>query len=725
MDKLGDAAYRLVLDARGFEQGAMLTEKASRQVKQTIRETTTPAEKLASRYDEMTEAFQKGALPAKNYERYLQALNKAAFEGSEEARRLQEEHQRSSEEMKRLSEEAKRTEEALEAKNRTTRDFRNEVTRQIPIIGRYSSAIGRIHPAAIAAGMGVAAITAGAYGLARGVSNAMRDLDEIAKAARPLGLDPAELMQLSYVAERSAGMTADAFRKGYERVIRSMSEARLEGGRTERAFQRLGFTVDELNTLSATEQLSALAEAFKAIEDPAEQAHLASVIFGRGGVEMLGVMQAGREEITRLSDRFEHITGITSISTKEIERANDAWADAKLAMGAVFTRITLDNAEQIADATEKMSETLMRLSESGAIGDIATGLTGLLGNAIELGGQGYDALTGLTDAAKEQARQVEMAQRAQRGEMVEGRMSIGPGMMIDASQLPDHIDVDVSGMGRSVVAIEAMGQAASLTEREIDGLYDSIDAFTSGLQEQVDTFGKSQQEAQLWRLEQQAARAGTEETTRALREQIQEARRLGEELQALEQAERNRAKAQDQAERARADQMRLQELGAEQQARQWESEFDEEERRQIEMIDRAMYWQQQLLTEEQRVAESVLRAHEEIDQLFEAGLLNAEEHIAALEAANSQLDRFGDPIVTEFRVVGLEAAMEGSQAAAAALAEYHGQVRAGQPGHAQQAQHRGPEAEQVGLIRNMVEVLERIRDNTGQPAVEIEERTII
>jgi hypothetical protein len=77
-DNLGTAAYKLVLDARDFQASAVQSGKSMRDVQQVMRETTTPAEKLAAKYDAVTEAYEKGLIPQKNYERYLAQLNETA-----------------------------------------------------------------------------------------------------------------------------------------------------------------------------------------------------------------------------------------------------------------------------------------------------------------------------------------------------------------------------------------------------------------------------------------------------------------------------------------------------------------------------------------------------------------------------------------------------------------------------------------------------------------------
>ncbi|HUS39184.1 MAG TPA: hypothetical protein VMX74_07020, partial [Pirellulales bacterium] len=192
-DNLGTAAYKLVLDARSFNSSAVTSAKSMRDVKQVMRDTTTPAEKLAAKYDSVTAAYKRGEIPLKNYERYLQQLNGTAKKNAD-----------------------------------TVSQMTSMYGTQIPVVGRYVGMIGRIGPAGIAAAAGIGAVGAAA-GVAIGLLKKFADIsfdnikkqfgeiDELAKASKATGFSFAELAGIERAGGLSAGLDDEVTRKALAR----------------------------------------------------------------------------------------------------------------------------------------------------------------------------------------------------------------------------------------------------------------------------------------------------------------------------------------------------------------------------------------------------------------------------------------------------------------------------------------------------------------------------
>jgi hypothetical protein len=194
----------------------------------------------------------------------------------------------------------------------------------------------------------------------------MLELDAIGKRARTLGMDPGELMQLGYVAQRSAGMTGEAFERGMQRLNKSLQEARDGSGAAARTFRELGIDVEQLASMRAPEQMRVLADAFANVNDDGRRAALTLRIFGRGGADMVNVLSQGGGEIDKLSKKWGDITGLSGgMDTRSIEEANDALADLGLTINAAFKRITLDNAGDLAIALELIAAALVQVNQAG------------------------------------------------------------------------------------------------------------------------------------------------------------------------------------------------------------------------------------------------------------------------------------------------------------------------------------------------------------------------
>jgi hypothetical protein len=72
---------------------------------------------------------------------------------------------------------------------------------------------------------------------------------------------------------------------------RNMAALNDDGSVTNKMFERLGLSVDDLKTMSATEQLKAIGERINALATPAEQSAAAMEIFGRSGASMLTLLK--------------------------------------------------------------------------------------------------------------------------------------------------------------------------------------------------------------------------------------------------------------------------------------------------------------------------------------------------------------------------------------------------------------------------------------------------
>ncbi len=75
----------------------------------------------------------------------------------------------------------------------------------------------------------------------------MSKLDERNDRAKGLGIDLKELEQFSYAADRGAGLNQNKLSARYRSSKSDLGEAASEGsGEAQKAFQRLGLTVKEL-----------------------------------------------------------------------------------------------------------------------------------------------------------------------------------------------------------------------------------------------------------------------------------------------------------------------------------------------------------------------------------------------------------------------------------------------------------------------------------------------
>ncbi len=219
----------------------------------------------------------------------------------------------------------------------------------------------KLKTAGKAAAVAVAAAAAAAMAAAsRFIINKIREnmqqLDEMGKRARTLDMRPVELMQLGYVARQSAGMAQEAFENAYERMQDSLQKAVSGAGKEFEILQKMGLDPETLIPMSATQRIAALADGLQNLETHGEQVTAVTTLFGRANIDMINVLKGGSQEVDKLTQKFSRLTGLDiNASVEAIERANDALDDLATSWEAIFTRMTLATAEDLAILLDMMT----------------------------------------------------------------------------------------------------------------------------------------------------------------------------------------------------------------------------------------------------------------------------------------------------------------------------------------------------------------------------------
>ncbi len=113
--------------------------------------------------------------------------------------------------------------------------------------------------------------------------------EQIGKLAAKTGMSTEALSGLNHLA-KSTGIDAGVIAAG----IKGMQIQISNGGKdAEKAFARLGTSTKELKALSPEQQFGLLADRISQIKDPAEKAALSAQAFGRAGVQLLPILDAG------------------------------------------------------------------------------------------------------------------------------------------------------------------------------------------------------------------------------------------------------------------------------------------------------------------------------------------------------------------------------------------------------------------------------------------------
>jgi hypothetical protein len=225
--------------------------------------------------------------------------------------------------------------------------------------------------ASVATGVAVAGFSAM---IKQGLANA----DALAKQSASLGVTAKDLTILQHAADLS-GISQEQLTASIKKLTIGLGQAESGSGTAAKALEKLGLSTAELSKMSASEKVSLLITKIKDVVPASQQAAVAADLFG--SKTALAMMNLSGDTIAHAAEQVDKFRVVlTDIEYKQIEQANDAITDMKLA----YTSVT----QQLAAA---FAPTLQMVAE--LIGDTAS-------NSLDLKSSFQDlALTGVKAAA--------------------------------------------------------------------------------------------------------------------------------------------------------------------------------------------------------------------------------------------------------------------------------------------------------------------------------------
>jgi len=170
----------------------------------------------------------------------------------------------------------------------------------VQALGKMS---GGIAPLAVGLGTvagGMAAISAGSIGLAVHTAESIAKLNELAQSS---GISVESLSALAF-AGKSVGIETESMAKIIQKMDKAVLAAAISPGTTANAFTRLHVAVKDASGAirPATDIMADLAGKFAAMPDGVTKTALALQIFGRGGAEIIPLLNRGADGIREMTD---------------------------------------------------------------------------------------------------------------------------------------------------------------------------------------------------------------------------------------------------------------------------------------------------------------------------------------------------------------------------------------------------------------------------------------
>ena len=181
-------------------------------------------------------------------------------------------------------------------------NFTSDMDKAARIAQRDSERIRKQVDVAMKA-IATSAIAAGA-GLATLAKQTANTADNIQKMSQRLGVSTEFLSQYRHVAELS-GTTMERVGDGIRKMSKSINDGNNGLSTSTRAFESLGISLDQLNSLSPEQQFELIADRISKVENQSVKAGAAMDIFGRAGSELLTVLNAGTDGIKEMREEAD------------------------------------------------------------------------------------------------------------------------------------------------------------------------------------------------------------------------------------------------------------------------------------------------------------------------------------------------------------------------------------------------------------------------------------
>ena len=220
-------------------------------------------------------------------------------------------------------------------------------------LGMLGSVLGRLGPAGLIVGASVAAV---GYGMHQLVVPVAEVGEELNKLSQKTAVSVEALSALLYASELS-DVSAESLTKALKFLSTAMFDAKVKGGEGSAALKAFGVSaLDAQGQIRPTEQvLLDLAEKFAAMPDSAEKAALAVKLFGKNGLDMIPMLNHGRDGLTEMMEEAKRLGLVMSAdAARAAEEFNDNMKRLHAVNEGVQRQIGSALLPILADLTEQM-----------------------------------------------------------------------------------------------------------------------------------------------------------------------------------------------------------------------------------------------------------------------------------------------------------------------------------------------------------------------------------
>lgn len=210
----------------------------------------------------------------------------------------------------------------------------------------------------IFAGMGAAAFKA--------ADNMSQNLDTIDKMSQKLGLSTDAYQEWDYILKLS-GADINSMGAGIKTLTNKLDAAKGGTESAVEAFQKLGFSMEDLEGMSREDLFSNVIYAFQGMEDNAERAALANELLGKSGAELGPLFNGTAEDTQALIAQFEEMGGVIG---EDAVKDGAAFQDSLTTMQMSIKAASASLFEKLIPAITDLMDKINEFIQSGGLDTI-------------------------------------------------------------------------------------------------------------------------------------------------------------------------------------------------------------------------------------------------------------------------------------------------------------------------------------------------------------------
>ena len=189
-----------------------------------------------------------------------------------------------------------------------------------------------------ASAVGLAAGFVGVRAIMRGLGEALRFGDELAKTSKKLGTSTEGLAKLRHAGELT-GVAMRTLDMGIQRMTRRLAEAAQGTGEAKAAIAELGLDAKSLAAMAPDQAFGEIAEAMAKVPAQADRVRLSFKMFDSEGVALVNTLALGKDGLQKAGAQLQKVGGVYSAQAlAKLEELQDATTELKAAMKALSTR---------------------------------------------------------------------------------------------------------------------------------------------------------------------------------------------------------------------------------------------------------------------------------------------------------------------------------------------------------------------------------------------------